>query len=82
MECPLSTMGRESNLTGRTEIWAAVLPLVPNPAVGAGFESFWLPPRLEKVWTNLSGHDVLSGQAANASPSRRPVMPRYSVKND
>ncbi len=82
MECPLSTLGRESNLTGRTKIWAAVLPLVPIPAVGPGFESFWLPPLLEKVWSNPSGHDVLSGQTVNASPSRRPVIPRYSVKND
>jgi O-antigen ligase len=47
-------LGRESNLTGRTEIWAAVLPVVPNPIVGSGFESFWLPPRLQKVWSNLS----------------------------
>ena len=47
-------LGRESNLTGRTEIWAAVLPVVPNRIVGAGFESFWLPPRLQKVWSNLS----------------------------
>jgi exopolysaccharide production protein ExoQ len=35
-------LGRESNLTGRTEIWAAVIPLVPHPLVGAGFESFWM----------------------------------------
>ena len=47
-------LGRESNLTGRTEIWAAVLPVVPNAFVGAGFESFWLPPRLQMVWSHLS----------------------------
>jgi exopolysaccharide production protein ExoQ len=47
-------LGRQSNLTGRTEIWAAVLPVVPNPIVGAGFESFWMGPRLEKVYSNLS----------------------------
>jgi len=47
-------LGREANLTGRSEIWAAVLPVVPNRIVGAGFESFWLPPRLERVWSNLS----------------------------
>jgi len=35
-------LGRNSNLTGRTDIWAAVIPLAPNPLVGAGFESFWL----------------------------------------
>lgn len=47
-------LGRQTNLTGRTDIWAAVLPVVPNPIVGAGFESFWLPPRLEQVWSSLS----------------------------
>ncbi len=47
-------LGRETNLTGRTDIWAAVLPVVPNRVVGAGFESFWLGPRVEKVWSNLS----------------------------
>jgi exopolysaccharide production protein ExoQ len=49
-------LGRETNLTGRTDIWAAVLPVVPNPIVGAGFESFWLGPRLEKVYANLSDY--------------------------
>jgi O-antigen ligase len=47
-------LGRETNLTGRTDIWAAVLPVVPNRLVGAGFESFWLGPRVERVWSNLS----------------------------
>jgi exopolysaccharide production protein ExoQ len=43
-------MGRQTDFTGRTEIWKAVLPMAPNPLVGAGFESFWLGPRLEKLW--------------------------------
>jgi O-antigen ligase len=47
-------LGRETTLTGRTEIWQAVLPVVPNSAVGAGFESFWLGPRLDRVWSRLS----------------------------
>jgi len=47
-------LGRQSNLTGRTEIWAAVMPVVPNRLIGAGFESFWLGPRLNKVWNRLS----------------------------
>jgi exopolysaccharide production protein ExoQ len=47
-------LGRKSNLTDRTEIWAAVLPVIPNRLVGAGFESFWLGPRVERVWSNLS----------------------------
>jgi O-antigen ligase len=38
----LRAMGRNPTLTGRTDIWAAVIPLARNPIVGAGFESFWL----------------------------------------
>jgi exopolysaccharide production protein ExoQ len=34
-------LGRKTTLTGRTEIWKAVIPICPNPIVGAGFESFW-----------------------------------------
>jgi O-antigen ligase len=47
-------LGRESNLTGRTDVWQAVIPVVPNPMIGAGFESFWLGPRLNRVWSRLS----------------------------
>jgi O-antigen ligase len=41
-----SALGRQSNLSGRTEIWAAVIPATPNSAVGAGFESFWISPNV------------------------------------
>jgi O-antigen ligase len=44
------TLGRNSTLTGRTSIWAAVLAVHINPVVGAGFESFWLGSRLQEVW--------------------------------
>jgi exopolysaccharide production protein ExoQ len=47
-------LGRQTNLTGRTEIWAAVLPVVRNPVLGCGFESFWLGPRVYEVWSHLS----------------------------
>jgi exopolysaccharide production protein ExoQ len=44
-------LGRNSNLTGRaSDIWPLLIPMAPNPLVGAGFESFWLGPRLERVW--------------------------------
>ena len=39
-----NALGRQSNLSGRTDIWAAVIPAVPNSIVGAGFESFWISP--------------------------------------
>jgi exopolysaccharide production protein ExoQ len=48
-------LGRQSNLSGRTEIWAAVLPQVPNPIIGAGFESFWISPNVVKFQQGLAG---------------------------
>jgi O-antigen ligase len=50
-----NALGRQSNMSGRTEIWAAVIPAVPNPVVGAGFESFWIGPSARKVWSSLVG---------------------------
>ncbi len=46
-------LGRNSNLTGRTDIWAAVIPLARNPLIGAGFESFWLSPGLHAKLAEL-----------------------------
>ena len=42
-------MGKSTDFTGRMPIWETVIPMSPNPLVGAGFESFWLGPRLHKV---------------------------------
>ncbi len=36
-----SALGRDPSLSSRTDIWKAVIPICPNPLVGAGFESFW-----------------------------------------
>jgi exopolysaccharide production protein ExoQ len=52
-ETMVHAVGRQSDLTGRTAIWEAVIPLAPNAAVGAGFENFWLGPRLEKMWRDF-----------------------------
>jgi O-antigen ligase len=46
-------LGRNPTLTGRTEIWAAVIPMAPNPLVGAGFESFWPSPRVRQTLAEL-----------------------------
>lgn len=44
------TLGKQSNLSGRTDIWNAVIPAAPNAVIGAGFESFWISPEyLAKV---------------------------------
>lgn len=43
-------VGRDTTLTGRTEIWEKALGLVSNPVLGAGFETFWLGDRLLAMW--------------------------------
>ena len=43
-------LGRNPTLTDRTEVWADCLALVTNPIFGAGFESFWLGPRVPVIW--------------------------------
>jgi exopolysaccharide production protein ExoQ len=47
----LQSLGRNATLTGRTELWPALLELAGNPVIGTGFESFWLGERLEKMWS-------------------------------
>ena len=49
----VQSIGRNASLTGRTQIWAAVLAQPINPVLGTGFESFWVGNRLQAVW-NLS----------------------------
>src|SRR5947209_11054276 len=48
-ESLVSSVGRDMTLTGRTELWESVLSMRVNPWIGAGFESFWLGPRLTKL---------------------------------
>jgi O-antigen ligase len=43
-------VGRDSTMTGRTNVWDAVLSTRTNPLIGTGYESFWLGPRLLQVW--------------------------------
>jgi len=50
----LQSMGRNSTLTGRTEIWAVILNFAGNPLFGTGYDSFWLGKRLEKIWASGS----------------------------
>lgn len=43
-------LGEDPTLTDRTNVWKDCLALVENPLFGAGFESFWMGERLEKLW--------------------------------
>ena|SRR5215471_1980897 len=47
----LPAIGRDATLTDRTGIWTIVLSLTRNPLIGTGFESFWIGPRLAKIWS-------------------------------
>jgi O-antigen ligase len=46
----VEAMGRDTTLTGRTELWRQLLQVKVDPFFGSGFESFWLGERVEKFW--------------------------------
>jgi O-antigen ligase len=46
-------LGRNLTLTDRTNIWATVLKIDPNPVLGVGFESFWLGDRPDQFYSML-----------------------------
>lgn len=50
----LEAIGRNSTLTGRTDVWKLVLRFAENPLLGAGYESFWMGKRLEEI-TRING---------------------------
>jgi O-antigen ligase len=52
----IQAMGRDSTLTGRTELWDDVLHVAGNPLFGTGFESFWLGDRLQLIWAKHWWH--------------------------
>jgi exopolysaccharide production protein ExoQ len=52
----IQLLGKDPTLTDRTIVWQDVLALSPNPILGAGFESFWLGERLEKLWAKWWWH--------------------------
>lgn len=45
----IETLGRDSSLTGRTEIWKTMLMLVDNPWLGAGYEGFLTGGRVSRI---------------------------------
>lgn len=54
----LKSIGRDPTLTGRTEIWHAVLSLPTNPLLGHGFESFWMGDRLRQIMILTKGQPL------------------------
>ena len=54
----LVDVGRNANLTGRTDLWKFLLSMHTNPVLGTGYESFWLGPRLAAVWARFVGTGI------------------------
>jgi len=52
----VEAMGRDSTLTGRTDLWNRLLGMTVDPFFGTGFESFWLGERVEKFWSTYWWH--------------------------
>jgi O-antigen ligase len=53
-------LGRKPDLTGRTEIWKILIPMAPNPVGGAGFETFWVGPRVAQAYALVGGLDRIN----------------------
>jgi exopolysaccharide production protein ExoQ len=52
-----SSLGRDATLTGRTAIWAELLPVVmAQPVLGSGYGSFWTTPR-QALYRVPNGHN-------------------------
>jgi len=49
-------LGRDPTLTGRTELWSEIVGMNGNPLFGVGFESFWMGPRLDTIWSKHWWH--------------------------
>ncbi len=54
-EIIIHALGRNTSLTGRTEIWDMLLHWDINPVLGVGFESFWLGQRLDEIAVLMPG---------------------------
>ena len=51
----IASLGRNPTLTGRTDIWEVVVNINNNRLIGAGYESFWLGSRLQRMWDAFPG---------------------------
>jgi O-antigen ligase len=52
----VESMGRNTTLTGRTDLWDELLQIDTHPWLGTGFESFFLGDRLDILWSKYWWH--------------------------
>ena len=46
----LDALGKSPTLNDRTQVWSLILTMPNSHLLGAGFETFWLGPRLDTIW--------------------------------
>jgi len=51
----MELLGRKPDFTGRTPVWQALISMDTNPIGGAGFETFWIGPRVEFLRRTFRG---------------------------
>ena len=54
-------LGRDATLTGRTDLWTMLLPVIANrPILGYGYGAFWtsLNPEVLSVWMGTGRHQI------------------------
>jgi hypothetical protein len=54
-ETLIMSLGRDTTLTTRTDLWPVVVAQVENPLIGAGFKSFWAGERMIRLWVERGG---------------------------
>lgn len=52
-------VGRNANLTGRTQIWTSLMRMQTHPLLGFGYQSFFLGSRIAGFWQSMGGDNVL-----------------------
>jgi len=54
----LQVLGKDPTLTGRTDTWPILLSIPNNRWVGTGYETFWIGPRLQRLWELFPGFPI------------------------
>jgi len=54
----VDVLSKDATLTDRTAVWQDAIGLAQNSFFGAGFESFWLGPRLDTMWAKWWWHPI------------------------
>jgi exopolysaccharide production protein ExoQ len=57
----VTSIGRNPNLTNRTEIWQELWGLRSNLLIGTGFENFWTGERLQKIFQTKHINEAHNG---------------------